>query len=850
MKKKLLSLVLLGLVAGLMLSGCDSDEDIDVNIFANAGEDQIVATGSTVNLDGSASSNTFGGIEAYKWTLILPEGSSAELVNGATATPSFIPDVEGSYTVQLIVSNGINDSSPDTVIVTAIKGNIAPIANAGPDQIVATGHTVNLDGRASSDANNDLLTYRWTLSPPVYSSTSLMLTPPPDGSDAVLTGATTDTPSFIADIDGVYTAHLIVNDGAVNSGADPVFITALSGNIPPVANAGPDQLVATETTIHLDGSASFDANDDSLTYRWTLTAPIDSKAVLDDRTTTTPSFKSDIEGKYTVELVVNDGTLNSVADRVVITALSGNIPPVANAGPDQKVVTGSTIKFDGSASYDANGSILSYAWTITSRPAGSVTTLDLTSPVSPTLVADFNGIYIISLMVNDGSINSIADTVRITATTPATGLLDTTFGEGVGFVVHNNAASGEVEDIGNAISLDSTGRVYVTGYNRNTAGNLDMVLWRYTEDGVLDTTFGDGKGFAIHNNAAGGNDDDVSYAMALDSTERIYVTGYSRNNTGEADMVIWRYTDSGLLDPTFGNGHGFVIHNDAAGGDGDDMGYDITIDATGKIYVTGYSQNATQEADMAIWRYTDSGLLDTTFGNGAGYVAYNGAAGGNDVGRSIILDSTGRILITGAIYNDAAETDMVIWCYTDTGSLDSTFGDNSNGFTIHNSAAGGDGEDVGHAITLDSTGRIYIIGRSQNDAQIYDLVVWRYTKAGILDTTFDTDGFLIQPNPAGSNDENKGNDITIDPAGRIYVTGQSRNISPYSEMVIWRYNDTGILDTSFGGSNGFTVFNNTGDETNSYASNSITLDPDGKIYVTGYRKNTALESDMIIWKYK
>ena len=92
-----------------------------------------------------------------------------------------------------------------------------------------------------------------------------------------------------------------------------------------------------------------------------------------------------------------------------------NNPPVANAGADQTIATSSTqVQLDGSASNDADGDPLTYQWTITTKPSGSSATLSDATLVNPTFVADMDGIYTLQLIVNDGQVDSVADTVVIT----------------------------------------------------------------------------------------------------------------------------------------------------------------------------------------------------------------------------------------------------------------------------------------------------------------------------------------------------------------------------------------------------------------------------------------------------
>ena len=312
--------------------------------------------------------------------------------------PTFIIDRDGDYIVQLIVNDGRLNSAPDIAIFSS--NNVAPVANAGPDQGgKAPGSLITLNGSASSDANGDPLTYSWSLSTPA-------------GSAAVLANPTSVRPTFTIDRDGEYIAQLIVHDGTVPSAPDSVTIT--SNNVAPVANAGPDQSnIAPNTLITLDGSQSSDANGDPLTYSWSLTKPGGSATVLSSTTSVSPTFTVDRAGDYVAQLIVNDGTVSSsTPDSVVIATI--NVAPLANAGLDQLGLTPGSIPLDGSGSSDTNGDTITYAWTFVSKPAASTATLVNPASVSPTLEADLAGSYEVQLIVNDGTVNSVSDSVIIT----------------------------------------------------------------------------------------------------------------------------------------------------------------------------------------------------------------------------------------------------------------------------------------------------------------------------------------------------------------------------------------------------------------------------------------------------
>jgi serine protease len=215
-------------------------------------------------------------------------------------------------------SGGSGDSNPAPGPTPA---NVAPVANAGAAQSVASGGLVSLNGTGSSDANGDALTYTWAL------------VSRPAGSTAALIGPTTARPTFTADLAGTYTLSLVVNDGKVSSAAVSVAITATAAaNVAPVANPGVDRTGVTGTLVQLDGRASSDANGDPLTYIWALVKPAGSTATLLNATTATPSFTPDVVGIYGVGLAVSDGKLTSPAKAIVVNVSAPAVGPFSISG--------------------------------------------------------------------------------------------------------------------------------------------------------------------------------------------------------------------------------------------------------------------------------------------------------------------------------------------------------------------------------------------------------------------------------------------------------------------------------------------------------------------------------------
>jgi hypothetical protein len=307
--------------------GCSTSQ-LNQPPIADAGFDITVITGEPVIMNGSESFDPEDEMITFFWTFVsVPAGSSltdSALSDVTSAKPKFTPDIDGNYTLKLIVNDGEFDSIPDEIIITASTQNAAPNANAGNDQNALTSSIVQLNGSASNDPEGSGLAFIWTfVEVPVGSSVT---------ADS-LSDAASVQPSFTPDVAGIYRLRLIVNDSYQDSAPDEVVITASTQNAVPNANAGDDISVSINKIVVLDSLASNDPDNgpQSLAYSWIfVTVPTGSGITNDDlaqANTSSPSFVPDVAGTYVIRLTVSDGQ-NSDSDNVAVTIafyhISGN----------------------------------------------------------------------------------------------------------------------------------------------------------------------------------------------------------------------------------------------------------------------------------------------------------------------------------------------------------------------------------------------------------------------------------------------------------------------------------------------------------------------------------------------
>ena len=285
---------------------------LNQNPTANAGADQNVTIGATVNLSGSGTDPDAGDVLAFSWAFVSrPAGSAAALNNAGTANASFVADVAGTYDVRLTVNDGHGGTATDDVrIVAAGTGNRAPIANAGPDQAAVTGAVVILNGTGSSDPDGNPITlFVWTF------------VSRPAGSGAVLSNATTANASFTADLPGTYVVQLIVGDGQLLSQPDTATITVTQQNRAPTLSVTAPDAVFQGVQVQIVADVS-DPDGDPVTVDFEF---IEKPAGAGDLSESgnTATFTGNVLGLYRIRVTASDGQA-SVQTEVEV-AVSANV---------------------------------------------------------------------------------------------------------------------------------------------------------------------------------------------------------------------------------------------------------------------------------------------------------------------------------------------------------------------------------------------------------------------------------------------------------------------------------------------------------------------------------------------
>ncbi len=379
----------------------------NVDPMADAGMDVSAAIGRTVSLNGANSSDPDGGPTplTFTWEVLSGPGNTT-LSDAAAVVTDFTADTEGTYEVQLTVSDG-EGTSTDIVRVEVFINQV-PFANADADRVRQfVGRPIQLDASASVDPDSDSLGYAWSVMEQ------------PANSSPILAAPTAASTTLNVDRAGAYRIQLVVNDGLEDSRA---FSFTVNYDDAPRTSGGP-YVVYTGDVLQLNGFAP--EGSDPIAFNWDL----DNDGQFNDASgaaTAVPFVMlqsllgADPEGVFPIALQIAEADGNLITEATTLT-----IRPLVTTSPltDGSATTGVALgDLDGDGDADAfvtrfsdDGDTMSILFNDGHGmfTTGTAAVPNVTSGGTPQL-ADFDGdgdldtyvsapTFLPALMLNDGT---------------------------------------------------------------------------------------------------------------------------------------------------------------------------------------------------------------------------------------------------------------------------------------------------------------------------------------------------------------------------------------------------------------------------------------------------------------
>jgi len=352
--------------------------------------------------------------------------------------------------------------------------------------------------------------------------------------------------------------------------------------------------------------------------------------------------------------------------------------------------------------------------------------------------------------------------------------------DAIGNVLWAKSAGGAGDENGYSVSTDNAGNVYVTGYFKSPSisfgsytllnagtNSFDIFLVKY-----------DANGNVLWAKSAGGASDDVGHSVFANSGGNVYVTGSSSSpsisfgsdtltNAGLDDIFLVKY-----------DANGNELWAKRTGGSGGEIGYGVSSDSGGNVYITGYfgSQSlifgsytllnaGANGLDIFLAKYDANG--NVLWAKSAGTAYYF------DFAYFVTTDSGGNVYVAG--YFDSPSISFGSYTLTNAGVGDSDIflvKYDANGNVLWAKSAGGALKDIACSISTDNGGNVYVTGFFGSPSISFGS--YTYTNAGVFDiflVKYDASGNVLWAKSAGGADYDVGLSVSADSAGNGYITG-------------------------------------------------------------------------------
>ncbi|MGI8714933.1 MAG: hypothetical protein ACR2NR_17490 [Solirubrobacteraceae bacterium] len=383
-----------------------------------------------------------------------------------------------------------------------------------------------------------------------------------------------------------------------------------------------------------------------------------------------------------------------------------------------------------------------------------------------------------ALAVGESGLPSALDLVLVRFT--ANGVLDPKFGSGG--VVHGPAIAGLLGtgSLGRAVAIQPDGKIVVVGTSTVPDGSATtgILIERFNSNGAVDTTFGTGGAVTALAHSLADG-----YAVAVQPNGQIIATG-SANAAGSGGVTprvaVVRLNANGSLDPSFGSGGASVLDFGSFS-----TALTVALQSDGKIVIGGSQSPGLQVQNALIARLTPSGAPDPSFGSGGAYAHQYAIGAASSTFDALAIQSNGSIVAAGSATQGNTGANAIVARFTTAGTPDGSFGGgvvaqpSASGTVIGGTIPGVTGVGLAH------NGDI-IAGGSVAQAGFSHIAVWAFKPTGALDTGFGTAGTVATS--LGATTSGTGNALAIGPAGQVVVAGDAKAITGVYSGVETAYN--------------------------------------------------------------
>jgi hypothetical protein len=332
---------------------------------------------------------------------------------------------------------------------------------------------------------------------------------------------------------------------------------------------------------------------------------------------------------------------------------------------------------------------------------------------------------------------------------------------------YNGPENGDDET--NAIAVDASGNVYVTGRSPGSGTDVDYATVKYDTDGAE-------LWVARYNGPE--NDWDSANAIAVDAFGNVYVTGWSGGGETVDAYATVKYDPDGnelwgqRLNQWALGQWGGIIESSAGG-------VDLAVDSSGNVYVTGslYDWIGEIGGDRS-WDYGT--VKYDTNGNELWVKRYNGPENGDDRAGAIAVDASGNVYVTGGSPGSDTDSDYTTVKYDTDG----------NELWVKQYNGPGDDMDHANAIAVDASGNVYVTGSSLSGT---DWITSDYATV-----KYDTDGteLWVKRYNGPTNGFDHVASMSVDTLGNVYVTGRSPGSGTDVDYATVKYGEMGEVEVT------------------------------------------------------